>query len=556
MLQHLSISRYALIEQLEIDFQDGFSVITGETGAGKSIILGALSLLLGGKADAKAIRTGEKKCTIEAVFTADQPETASLLRSWDIDHDPAGCIVRREVNENGKSRAFINDTPVPVARLKELGGLLIDIHSQHQNLLIRNEHFLLDTLDLNVDGKEIIENYRHAFTDWHQAEAALKSLKEKAEKEREEEEYIRFRLGRLEEAALQEGEQETLEQEARLLGNAEEIQTSLHHALSLLSVEEESLSRRLRQAGDALGGVEKEIPEAKSLGERLNTLRIELDDIEADIDRLTDRIIVDPARLAFVEERLDTIYELERKNRVQTVKELITLKEALSNELSLIEHADEEIERLEKHTAELLSLLTEAAARLTAARLKAGERIVNSLTESLHLLGMPHGKLAFEFTPRTCMDIYGADNVTFLFSANKNVPPRDVSMIASGGEIARLMLALKAELARHTAMPTIIFDEIDTGVSGTMAEKMAEVMKSTSTRCQVICITHLPQIAALGDHHFRVYKDDRAESTLSHIVPLSSEERITEIAHMLSGATLTPAAIENAKALLRLSQTL
>lgn len=552
MLTHLTVTHYALIERLEIDFNKGFSVITGETGAGKSIILGALSLLLGGKAEAKTIMTGQKKCMIEATFIADGEGIAERLEAWDVDYDPAALIVRREVNDSGKSRAFINDTPVTAARLKELGGLLIDIHSQHQNLLIRNEHFLLDTLDVTAARQDIVTEYTKAYLSLRKAEEELTALREKAEKDKTEEEFVRFQLTRLDEAALQPGHQDELEQESRLLGNAEGIKNAVYRALEFLSVEEESLSRRLRQAGDALCSVGDDLIEAAPLGERLETLRIELDDIESDIKRLEDKVVCDPVRLAFVEERLATIYTLEKKHHVQSVEELIALADEYRTMLSDIENVDEDILRLEREVNALRATHKKASEALTAVRKNAAEDLVRDLTESLNQLGMPHVTLDFHFASRPHPDRSGADSVSFLFSANKNVPPQDISQIASGGEIARLMLALKAELARHTQMPVIVFDEIDTGVSGTMAEKMAIVMKQMSEKCQVICITHLPQIAALGDNHYRVYKEERGEKTLSHIVSLDMEERIEEIANMLSGATLSEAAIDNAKALLRL----
>lgn len=551
MLQHLTIRHYALIEHLDIDFKSGFSVITGETGAGKSIILGALGLLLGGRADAKSIQANEKKCMVEASFQIQGLGLESFFANNDIDYDATDCIVRREVMQSGKSRAFINDTPVTAAKLKELGNALIDIHSQHQNLLIRNEHFLIDTLDIMAAQPQLVSGYKCLYSQCRQAEQALKQLQEKAAQGRADQEFMAFQLAGLEEAGLQEDEQETLESEQHLLEHAEDIKESLARAQSLLSNDEWSISQSLRQAAESLDSIADNFPQAASLADRLRSTRIEIDDIEAEVESGGSQIEYDPARLNFVEERLSLIYNLEQRHQVQTVAELLNIAQQLQSRISAIENIDDDIRLQAQEVARLQALRDKTAAALTQSRKKAALAMQAELIKTLQHLGMPNARIEIAITPRPVLDATGADQVTFNFSANKNVPLQDVSAIASGGEIARLMLALKSLIAQRTALPTIVFDEIDTGVSGTMAECMAQVMKQISEHCQVLCITHLPQIAALGNNHLRVYKEDSAGTTHSHIETLDEEKRIEEIAHMLSGAKLTDAAIENAKALIQ-----
>ena len=551
MLQHLTIQHYALIEHLDIDFKSGFSVITGETGAGKSIILGALGLLLGGRADAKSIQANEKKCMVEASFQIQGLGLESFFANNDIDYDATDCIVRREVMQSGKSRAFINDTPVTAAKLKELGNALIDIHSQHQNLLIRNEHFLIDTLDIMAAQPQLVSGYKCLYSQCRQAEQALKQLQEKAAQGKADQEFMAFQLAQLNEAGLQEDEQEALESEQHLLEHAEDIKESLARTQSLLSNDEWSISQSLRQAAESLDSIADNFPQAASLADRLRSTRIEIDDIEAEVESGGSQIEYDPARLNFVEERLSLIYNLEQRHQVQTVAELLSIAQQLQSRIAAIENIDDDIRLQSQEVARLQALRDKTAAALTQSRKKAALAMQAELIKTLQHLGMPNARIEIAITPRPVLDATGADQVVFNFSANKNVPLQDVSAIASGGEIARLMLALKSLIAQRTALPTIVFDEIDTGVSGTMAECMAQVMKQISEHCQVLCITHLPQIAALGNNHLRVYKEDSAGTTHSHIETLDEEKRIEEIAHMLSGAKLTDAAIENAKALIQ-----
>jgi DNA repair protein RecN (Recombination protein N) len=551
MLQHLTIQHYALIEHLDIDFHEGFSVITGQTGAGKSIILGALNLLLGGRADAKAIQTGEKKCMVEASFAIENLNIESFFANNDIDYDAHDCIIRREVLQSGKSRAFINDTPVSAAKLKELGSSLIDIHSQHQNLLIRNEHFLINTLDIMAAQPQLVSGYKCLYGQCRQAEYALSQLQQRAAKGHTDQEFMQFQLKQIDDAQLQEEEQQSLEAEQQILSHAEDIKQGLFTARNLLTNEDSSISQQIRLAIDALESITENFENASGLADRLKSTRIELDDIEAELETEADRVEYDPTRLGFVEERLNIIYELEQKHNVTSIKELLSIAEKLRLDLDAIENVDEDIKRQTAEVARIKALRDKTAAQLTASRKKAANTMQQELIEALHVLGMPNVQMEMEITPRTEPDATGADKVTFLFSANKNVPKQDVSAIASGGEIARLMLALKALIAKRASLPTIVFDEIDTGVSGTMAERMAQVMQQIAQTCQVICITHLPQIAALGSYHFRVYKEDNGDSTRSHIIQLNNEERVEEIAHMLSGETITEAAINNARALLK-----
>lgn len=549
-LTHLHISHYALIEELDIDFASGFSVITGETGAGKSIMLGALGLLLGNRADAKAIQPGEKKCCVEGTFNIEGIGLEPFFAANDIDYDATECILRREVTQTGKSRSFINDTPVPAAKLKEVGALLIDIHSQHQNLLIRRENFLIETLDVMAQQPNLPTAYKCLYGQCRNAQRVLHELQQRKQQGEADREYMEFQLKQLDEANLTADEQERLEQEQQLLAHAEDIKEAFFTAQQCFEDGETDICRNLRKAADSLRTVEERIADAAQLAARIESACIELEDVNSELDRTAQGIEYDPQRLELVESRLNTIYELEQKHRLSTVSQLIELAENIRQKIAAIENVDDDIRRQEEEVNRLVALRTKAAAELTASRQTAAKTMRKELTEALHCLGMPHVEIDIRITQREEPDASGADAVTFLFSANKNMPPQDVSQIASGGEIARLMLSLKALIAKRTNLPTIVFDEIDTGVSGTMADRMAQMMKQIADHCQVICITHLPQIAALGAHHYRVYKEDTTDGTRSHIVQISPEERITEIAHMLSGAEITDAARSNAKALL------
>lgn len=555
MLKNLHIANYALIDRLDIDFSEGFSVITGETGAGKSIILGALGLLLGHRADAKAIKADAKKCCIEGTFDIAELGLQDYFAENDIDFDGRECIIRREVTAAGKSRAFVNDTPVSLAKVKEICQSVIDIHSQHQNLLMGNEMFLIDTLDTIACNGQFLSDYRSAYELWTSLRRELDSLKEQAEKDKADTDYLQFQWQQLDEAGLHdENEQEMLEEEAETLTHAEEIKSALYQSTEALtgSGNGPHLGSVLKQSVQNLTAIRDVFKPAELLTERLDSVRIELEDIAAELERAVDHVDFDPERLAYVEERLNVIYDLERKHQAADIAQLIARTNELHERLERTSNIDNIIEEKERELMELRHRLEHCAAQLTQSRQEAAQKAVTVLRETISSMGMPNARLQFAFKQRTQPERSGCDSVTFLFSANKNMPEQNVADIASGGEIARLMLALKALISGSRNLPTVIFDEIDTGVSGTMAEKMANVMLQMAENCQVICITHLPQIAARGAHHYRVYKEENEHGTASHITLLDNEERVREIANMLSGVELTQAAIDNARSLLHL----
>ncbi len=549
MLKNLQIAHYALIDTLDVDFNTGFSVITGETGAGKSIILGALGLLMGNRADAKAIKAGEKKCSVEAVFDIENLHLEAFFKENDLDYDPQDCIVRREVSANGKSRAFINDQPVSLATLKAFSTKAIDIHSQHQNLLMGREHFLLDVIDGVAKNQKTKNAYSTAYGEWKEAVKALEALKNKQDGEQKD--FLAFKLAELEEANLEEGEEETLEAESRLLEHAEEIKAALYEAASLIQTADRSVTDQLRQSGNALAAVAQSYEKADELVERIESARIDLADVADELQKDLSRIDFDPTRLDFVTSRLNTLYSLEKKHHTASVAELIALRDNLRDELHTLDNFEAVLEEKTAQVEALRSKLQKACAALTTTRVKAAGKLTEALTTTLRQLGMPNVSLDLPLTAKASPDASGGDAAQLRFSANKNVALQDVSEIASGGEIARLMLALKAFVAQDGHLPTLIFDEIDTGVSGAMAEKMACVMQEMGHHSQVICITHLPQIAARGHAHYRVYKAESEEGTTSHLIPLTDQQRVEEIAHMLSGTDVTQAAIDNAKSLLQ-----
>lgn len=550
MFKSLSINNYALIDRLDISVEPGFTVITGETGAGKSIMLGALGILLGGRAEARAVRTGAAKCVVEAAFDVSALGIQGFFDENDIDFDGEECILRREVTAAGKSRAFINDTPVPAARLKELGALVIDIHSQHRNLLIGREDYLLDTLDTVAANTAEKEAYAEAYAHWRKAEEDLKALRLQAEKGQTDGDYLKFQLTQIQEAALLPDEQEELEKENALLEHAEEIKASLGSAAFAINGNDGERLAELRRAAQLLESIAAHLPEAAALAERLESARIEIGDIADELERQSEGIDFNPARAEQVASRLNLIYDLLQKHRAASITELLALAKDWEEQLNRLENMESLLEESQRRCAALLADLRKKSSVLTATRGKAAIIVEQSLTESLHTLGMPNVSIQFSLQPREVPAACGMDTPVFLFSANKNVPVQPVSEIASGGEIARVMLALKGLIARHKNLPTIIFDEIDTGVSGTMAERMAVMMGEIAKHCQVLCITHLPQIAAKGTAHFRVHKEENETGTTSHISRLSPEERVREIATMLSGAEISEAAVSNAKALL------
>lgn len=551
MLQSIHIQNYALIDRLDIDFTSGFSVITGETGAGKSIILGAIGLLLGQRADVKAIKNGASKCVVEAKFRIATYDMEAFFEENDIEYEPEECIIRRELSANGKSRAFINDTPASLAQMKVLGERLIDVHSQHQNLLLNKEGFQLNILDILAQDDKELSDYHRLYTDYKQVSRELEEFIAQAEKSRQDEDYIRFQLEQLEDADLKEDEQTSLEQEAETLSHAEDIKASLYKASQLIDGDESGSLSLVKEAMQTLQSVSRVYTPSQEWGERLNSCYIELKDISREISGAQEEIEFNPARLDFVNERLNLIYNLQQKHRVDSVEALIELTDKYRNQLNTITSFDETIAKLNERKEDLYAQVLAQAAVLTECRSRSARQIEEQMQALLIPLGMPNVRFAVEMTTRKEPDAKGMDSVTFLFSANKNGTLQNVASIASGGEIARVMLSLKAMIAGAVKLPTIIFDEIDTGVSGSIAEKMALIMQDMGKQNrQVISITHLPQIAARGIAHYKVYKEDTETGTNSHIRLLTREERVREIANMLSGSTLTEAALNNARALL------
>ena len=551
MLQSIHIQNYALIESLDINFHPGFSVITGETGAGKSIILGAIGLLVGQRADIKAIKTGANKCIVEARFHIASYELENFFEEHDLEYEEGECILRRELYASGKSRAFINDTPASLAQMKELGEKLIDVHSQHQNLLLNHEDFQLSVLDILAHDEKELQAYKETYSAFKKVSKELSDIQQQADKNRQDEDYIRFQVEQLEEANLQADEQETLEQEAETLTHAEEIQSSLYKVDQLMVSDEMTLLSVTKDCMQTLQGISRVYAPAQEWIERLNSCYIELKDLAHEIANASEEVEFNPTRLDYVNERLNLIYTLQQKHRVSTVEELIDIAEDYRSKLDAITSYDDRIEELKKQKETIYNKVLEQASVLTTRRLDAAKEIEKQMQAYLVPLGMPNVRFAVELETKKEPDIKGMDSVNFLFSANKNGMLQQVASIASGGEIARVMLSLKAMIAGAVKLPTIIFDEIDTGVSGSIAEKMALIMQEMGQADrQVISITHLPQIAAKGANHYKVYKEDTETGTNSHIRQLNQEERIHEIANMLSGATLTEAALNNAKALL------
>ena len=550
MLRSLYIQNYALIEKLDISFGAGFSVITGETGAGKSIILGAIGLLLGQRAEVKAIRQGASKCVIEARFDISAYGMEPFFEDNELEYEEE-CILRREVYASGKSRAFINDTPASLVQMKELGEQLIDVHSQHQNLLLNKEGFQLNVLDILSHNDEQLSAYQSLYREWKQAQQELADLIARAEQNKADEDYIRFQLEQLEEANLSAGEQEELEQETDMLSHAEEIKAGLFRVGQLLTSDEGGLLAGLKESLNTMLGLQKVYSPATELAERLESTYIELKDVSQEVSSQEEDVEFNPDRLEEVNDRLNLIYTLQQKHRATTVEELLTLAEEYAAKLAAITSYDERIGELTTLCDTLYNKVRKQAAVLTKARTGAAREVEKQMASRLVPLGMPNVRFQVEMGIRKEPGVHGEDTVNFLFSANKNGSLQNISSVASGGEIARVMLSIKAMIAGAVKLPTIVFDEIDTGVSGEIADRMADIMQEMGEQDrQVISITHLPQIAARGRAHYKVYKQDNETETNSHIRRLADEERVEEIAHMLSGATLTEAALNNAKALL------
>ena len=546
MLRSLYIQNYALIEKLDISFGAGFSVITGETGAGKSIILGAIGLLLGQRAEVKAIRQGASKCVIEARFDISAYGMEPFFEENELEYEEE-CILRREVYASGKSRAFINDTPASLVQMKELGEQLIDVHSQHQNLLLNKEGFQLNVLDILSHNDEQLSVYQSLYREWKQTQQDLADLIARAEQNKADEDYIRFQLEQLEEANLSAGEQEELEQETDTLSHAEEIKAGLFRVGQLLTSDEGGLLAGLKESLNTMLGLQKVYSPATELAERLESTYIELKDVSQEVSSQEEDVEFNPERLEEVNDRLNLIYTLQQKHRVTTVEELLALTEEYAAKLAAITSYDERIGELTTLCDTLYNKVKKQAAVLTKARTGAAREVEKQMASRLVPLGMPNVRFQVEMGMRKEPGVHGEDTVNFLFSANKNGALQSISSVASGGEIARVMLSIKAMIAGAVKLPTIVFDEIDTGVSGEIADRMADIMQEMGEQDrQVISITHLPQIAARGCAHYKVYKQDNETETNSHIRSLADEERVEEIAHMLSGATLTEAALNNA----------
>ena len=551
MLRQLYIKNFTLIDELDIEWHEGFSVMTGETGAGKSIILGAIGLLLGQRADPKAIKQGTDKCVIEAHFDLSRYELKPFFDENDIEYDANDTIIRREISTS-KSRAFINDTPVALSMLKELGEQLVDIHSQHQNLLLNKQDFQLNVVDILAKDSDLMKEYQENYSLLSIANRQLEKLKESIERNRQQVDFLQFQCEELEQANLVLGEQEELEQQSETMSQAEEIKAALYDADNQLSSDQQGAVDAIRQTLHSLNSISRVLPAARELTERLESCHIELKDIADEVSRLLERTDFDPSELEHINNRLDRLYDLEKKYHAENVEELIAQRDNLKQQLSAIENSDEAVGELEAKCEKLKAKSQQLADELSKQRQKAAKEIEKQMQQRLVPLGMPHVRFAVSIS-KTELNKSGQDQVAFLFSANTSTPLQPVSQVASGGEIARVMLSLKAMISGAVKLPTIIFDEIDTGVSGKIAEKMAEMMREMGeANRQVISITHLPQIAALGSHHYRVSKEETVQGTTSHLHELTNEERIREIAQMVSGSDVTEAAIANAKQLLKL----
>jgi DNA repair protein RecN (Recombination protein N) len=552
MLQQLYIRNFTLIDELDIELRPGFSVITGETGAGKSIILGAIALLLGQRADSKAIKQGSDRCIIEAHFDLTRYQLKPFFDENDIDYDASDCIIRRELTAAGKSRAFVNDTPVALSLLKELGDMLVDVHSQHQNLLLGKQDFQLEVIDTIAQDQALLNEYQQTFAAYHEKQRQLQALQEEMERNKQNLDFLQFQYEELTNVQLVEDEQEELEQQREMMTHSEDIKTALYEANQHLVADEQGILSRLRKSLSAIHTITKVYPTSEDWIERMESCQIELKDIAQDVEARLEDIDFNPAELERINQRLDKIYDLQKKYHAETIAELIQQRDELKRQLSQIENSDEALASLQNELDVLKKKCLQQAETLTKLRQKASKEIERQMRERLVPLGMPNVRFEVKVN-KTELHKSGQDDIAFLFSANTSSPLQPISQVASGGEIARVMLSLKAMISGAVKLPTIIFDEIDTGVSGKIAERMAEIMKEMGANDrQVISITHLPQIAALGTTHYRVSKEETATGTTSKMQMLSNDERIHEIAQMLSGSDITAAAIQNAKELLKI----
>ena len=556
MLRQLHIRNYALIEELDIPFHPGFSVITGETGAGKSIILGAIGLLLGQRANHSPSLSTGKKCTVEAHFDISNYDLHSFFEDNDIDYDPEDTILRREISSTGKSRMFINDTPVTLSVIRELGEQLIDIHSQHQNLLLNKEDFQLNVIDILASNQAALSDYKQTFVAYSQANKHLDELMEEIERNKENEDFLRFQFNELEEAKLTDGEQEELEQMSETMSHAEEIKGALYDISNTLNGEKNGIVNQLKTSAQQLRHIERVFPVAEELASRLESAHIELKDVAQEIESKLEDIDFNPQQLDMLNERLDKIYSLQQRFHVSTIAELLQIHQDIKEQLSHLNNSEEELDDLRQQVKDLMAQCTKQAQLLTDIRTQAAKKVETELKQRLIPLGIQNVRFQIQFSPKP-LSSDGADKVAFLFSANKSGEMQPISQIASGGEIARVMLSLKAMISGAVKLPTIIFDEIDTGVSGRVAEQMAQIMHEMGeNKRQVISITHLPQIAAMGINHYKVLKEDTSTATVSKMSLLSYDERVAEIAQMLSGSDISQAAMDNAKALLKTNKSL
>ena len=554
MLKQLYIKNFTLIDELNISFNPGFSVITGETGAGKSIILGAIGLLLGNRADTRQVKAGTERCIVEAHFDLHKYNLQTFFQEHDLDYDEQDCIVRREVSSSGKSRAFINDSPVSLQQMKDLGERLVDIHSQHQNLLLRKEDFQLNVIDLMAGNERERNDYTTAYQSYTQARSQLQALKQQMQASHDNEDFLRFQQSELNDAQLTAGEQEELEEQSQLMSHVEEIKSALYESDNLLNADSTGIVNGLRSIINQLHSIENVFPAAEELASRTDECFIELKDISEEISNRLERVDFNPAELERINDRLDHLYSLQQKYHVSSVEELIDIKQNIDEQLSQIDNSDEQLKELQDQLIALESACQDKAKRLSATRQKAARKVEQAMKSRLVPLGIPNVRFEVSLSEKP-LSADGTDRVAFLFSANKSTALLPVSEVASGGEIARVMLSLKAMISGSVKLPTIIFDEIDTGVSGRVAEQMAAIMKEMGDADrQVISITHLPQIAGMGATHYRVSKEERKQGTTSSMVMLTQEERISEIAQMLSGSNISEAAISNAKALLQIGE--
>jgi len=549
MLTRLSISNYALIDKLSVEFHKNLNTITGETGAGKSIILGALGLILGNRADLLVLKDNSKKCIVEGVFEVANYNLNSFFEEFDLDYD-ATTILRREITPAGKSRAFVNDTPVNLKTLRKLGLQLIDIHSQHQNLELSNQKFQLELVDTIAKTEKVVESYRQNLSVFLSLKKSLDELISKSEKAKADLDYFQFQYKQLEDANLEEGEQTNLEAELQKLSHAEEIKSALTEAVNLLDDEQLSVIQNLKGSQKSIENIQNYIAEVPELARRLQSSFIELQDIVDEINYIAEKIEHNPAQIEAINNRLNIIYSLQQKHSVSTVSELIDLRDSFDRQINMVVGYDEEIETLDNNLTEQKEKLEQKATQLTLQRKKSFSKIEKSVVSDLRLLGMEKSKLSIAHQNLPDFGANGKDSVSFLFSANSDATPAEISKIASGGEMSRLMLAIKNLLRNSKALPTVVFDEIDSGVSGEIGVKMGNIIKSFSESTQLINITHLPQIASKGDTHFQVYKFEKACKTYTPLKQLSVNERVEELAKMVGGESLTESTLTTAQELL------